>query len=113
MSLAERIESLYHQESTSPGQEFFDTFNELKRRLNDGSIRAAEAVEDGSLSGWKVNAWVKMGILLGFRIGSLEDMSVGGKLSFYDKNTFPLKQIRMESGVRLVPGGSSIRDGCS
>jgi 2,3,4,5-tetrahydropyridine-2,6-dicarboxylate N-succinyltransferase len=113
MPLAERIERLYHLQTTSYGQEFFDAFEELKEGLNAGVIRAAEPVADEqSPSGWKANAWVKKGILLGFRIGVIEDMTVGGKLSFYDKNTFPLKKILTESGVRVVPGGSSIRDGC-
>lgn len=115
MSLAERIERLYNLRTTSYGQEFFDTFEELKQGLNSGAIRSAEAVAGESPSGWKANAWVKMGILLGFRIGMLENMSVAsvnGKFPFYDKNTFPLKNIGMESGLRVVPGGSSVRDGC-
>ena len=114
MSLAERIERLYHQQTTDYGQEFFDTFKELKQGLNSGDIRAAEPAEGEGPSGWKVNAWVKMGILIGFRIGMLENMSVvssNGEIPFYDKDTFPLKEIGMESGVRVVPGGSSIRDG--
>ena len=112
MSLAQRIERLYHLQTTTYGDEFTDAFQELKQELNAGRIRAAEpAPESESPSGWRANAWVKMGILLGFRIGTVEDMTIGGKLSFYDKNTFPLKEIRTESGVRVVPGGSSIRDG--
>ena len=112
MSLAERIEQLYHQQTTSFSQEFYDTFEELKQGLNCGSIRAAQPSTEGNPSGWKVNAWVKMGILLGFRIGVTEEIAVAGKLAFYDKNTFPLKKLGKESGVRIVPGGSSIRDGC-
>ncbi len=111
MPLAERIERLFHQQTTRYGPEFFDAFQELKEGLNRGAIRAAEPAEGEALTGWRVNAWVKMGILLGFRIGVLEDMSVDGKLAFYDKNTFPLKKLGIESGVRVVPGGSSIRDG--
>ena len=66
-----------------------------------------------ALTGWRVNAWVKMGILLGFRIGEIKDMSADhGKLPFFDKSTFPLKKLSADSGVRVVPGGSSIRDGC-
>jgi 2,3,4,5-tetrahydropyridine-2-carboxylate N-succinyltransferase len=64
MSLAEKIERLYHQQTTDYGQEFFDTFKELKQGLNSGEIRAAEPAP-GELTGWKVNAWVKMGILFG------------------------------------------------
>ena len=77
MSLAEKIERLYHQQTTDYGREFFDAFKELKQGLNSGEIRAAEPAP-GELTGWKVNAWVKMGILLGFRVGMLEDMSASG-----------------------------------
>jgi len=112
MSLAERIERLYQKQTTSFDQEFFDTFEELKQGLNSGLIRAAQPSPEANLSGWKVNTWVKMGILLGFRIGVTEEMTVGEKLPFYDKNTFPLKKFNKKGGIRLVPGGSSIRDGC-
>jgi 2,3,4,5-tetrahydropyridine-2,6-dicarboxylate N-succinyltransferase len=58
-----------------------------------------------------VNAWVKQGILLGFRLGELEDMSGPGPLSFVDKNTFPTRRFAIEDRVRVVPGGSSVRTG--
>ena len=61
-------------------------------------------------TGWKVNAWVKKGILLGFRLGRMVDMSVGG-LSFVDKHTYPTQRFGPDSGVRIVPGGSSVRSG--
>jgi 2,3,4,5-tetrahydropyridine-2-carboxylate N-succinyltransferase len=113
MSLAERIEQLFHQKPATYGPEFLEAFNELKAGLNDGSIRAAEPSPDAGPTGWRVNAWVKMGILLGFRIGVLENMSADhGKLPFFDKSTFPLKKLSVDSGVRVVPGGSAIRDGC-
>ncbi|MBI4441881.1 MAG: 2,3,4,5-tetrahydropyridine-2,6-dicarboxylate N-succinyltransferase [Acidobacteria bacterium] len=112
MRLAERIESLYYQQATSFGPEYFEAFEQLKQGLNSGSLRAAEPVEGESATGWKVNAWVKMGILLGFRIGVIQSLSGDGALAFLDKHTFPLKKIGVESGVRVVPGGSSIRDGC-
>ena len=115
MPLAEQIERLFEQQTTTFGPEFFDAFQELKRRLNSGEVRAAEPTEGTERKvhcGWKVNAWVKKGILLGFRIGQIENMSVDGKLPFFDKHTFPLKKIAADSGVRVVPGGSSIRDGC-
>ena len=121
MRLAEQIERLYEQQTTTYGPEFFETFQELKQKLNSGEIRAAEPTEgtartEGTegepASGWKVNAWVKKGILLGFRIGVLENMSLDGHFPFFDKHTFPLKRIGIDSGVRIVPGGSSIRDGC-
>ena len=109
--LAEQIERLFEQQATTYGSEFFDAFQELKQKLNNGEVRAAEPAADQP-SGWRVNPWVKKGILLGFRIGQIENMSVDGKLTFFDKHTFPLKKIAMDSGVRIVPGGSSIRDGC-
>ncbi len=112
MRLAEQIERLYEQPSPPYGPEFLEAFQELKQQLNRGAVRAAEPAEGQTPSGWKANAWVKKGILLGFRIGKLENMSLDGKFPFFDKNTFPLKQVGMESGVRIVPGGSSIRDGC-
>src|SRR3972149_1056975 len=112
MQLAEQIERLFEQQPTTFGPEFFDAFQELKRRLNTGEVRAAEPAEGEVHGGWKVNAWVKKGILLGFRIGQVESMSVDGKLPFFDKHTFPLKKIAADSGIRVVPGGSSIRDGC-
>lgn len=110
MSLAERIERLYSQQTTTHGPEFTEAFEELKRGLNTGTIRSAEPDGD-SASGWKVNPWVKMGILLGFRIGRVQKMPLAGEMPFFDKNTYPLKTIGMEGGVRVVPGGSSIRDG--
>ena len=91
MLLAERIERLYNQQTSSYDQEFSDTFQEFKQGLNSGVIRAAEAVEGEGSSGWKVNPWVKKGILLGFRIGILANMSIDDKFPFYDKNTYPLK----------------------
>ena len=110
MSLAERIERLYSQQTTHYGPEFSEAFAELKRGLNAGAIRSAEPDGD-SASGWKVNTWVKMGILLGFRIGRVEKMLVAGEMPFFDKNTYPLKALGVDGGVRVVPGGSSIRDG--
>lgn len=112
MPLAERIEKLFNQKVDTYGQEFFDAFEELKAGLNAGTIRAAGPSAD-SPSGWQVNAWVKMGILLGFRLGKIENMSADhGRFPFFDKHTFPLKKFSPESGARIVPGGSSIRDGC-
>lgn len=83
-------------------------FAALKEGLNAGSIRAAEREPDGR---WRVNAWVKAGILLGFRLGSVGPAAPGGPFPFYDKQTWPLKRIGAADGVRLVPGGSSVRDG--
>lgn len=81
---------------------------ELKAGLNDGSIRAAEK-EAGR---WSPHAWVKKGILLGFRVGVVRQTAAGSGFPFFDKDTFPVQALTVESAVRIVPGGSSIRDGC-
>ena len=82
-------------------------FETLREGLTAGRIRAAEK-RDGE---WQVNVWVKQGILLGFRLGMLQDMSGPGPLSFVDKDTFPLRRFTVEDRVRVVPGGSSVRSG--
>lgn len=84
-------------------------FVALRAALEEGQVRAA-APDPGSPSGWRVNAWVKRGILLGFRLGNLEEQS-SGRLSFVDKNTFPARYFAAGDGVRVVPGGSSVRAG--
>ena len=81
-------------------------FLELRQSLTEGKVRAAEK-KGGS---WVVNAWVKQGILLGFRLGELQEMGDGG-LSFVDKDTFPARRFRPADRVRVVPGGSSVRQG--
>jgi len=112
MSLAERIEKLFAEKPATYGPEYFEAFAELKEGLNSGTIRAAEPAASDGATGWRVNTWVKMGILIGFRIGVIENMSADhGRLPFFDKSTFPLKKLSVDSGVRVVPGGSSIRDG--
>ncbi|MFZ0787810.1 MAG: 2,3,4,5-tetrahydropyridine-2,6-dicarboxylate N-succinyltransferase, partial [Candidatus Acidiferrales bacterium] len=84
----------------------------FKDALNSGEIRAAEP-NPGTATGWSVNAWVKKGILLGFRMGAIVDMSVdAARQPFFDKSTYPVKALTAASGVRIVPGGSSIRDAC-
>lgn len=80
-------------------------FLEFRDQLTEGKIRAAEKTEGT----WKVNAWVKQGILLGFRLGALAEMPAG--LSFVDKDTFPARQFTVADRVRVVPGGSSARVG--
>ena len=83
-------------------------FGEFRAALGAGQVRAAEP--DGS-GGWRVNAWVKQGILLGFRIGELAEMGDPKGLSFVDKDSFPARHFRVSDGVRVVPGGSSVRQG--
>ena len=86
-------------------------FAQFKSALNYGKVRAAEP--DTTIeTGWRVNSWVKKGILLGFRMGSVVDQSVHpSRMPFFDKATYPLKPMSAADGVRIVPGGSSIRDG--
>ena len=83
-------------------------FDSFKNELNSGRIRAASCDADGR---WVVHQWVKRGILLGFKLGKLTDYSINETFRFFDKDTYPAKELTIESGVRVVPGGSSIRDG--
>src|SRR5881296_2516365 len=86
-------------------------FARLREALSAGTVRAAEP-DTSSPIGWRVNTWVKQGILLGFRFGETVDVSMDhGRLPFYDKDTLPLKKPGLAAGVRLVPGGSAVRDG--
>ena len=87
------------------------TFAELRHALSEGKVRSAEP-DPNSPTGWKVNTWVKQGILLGFRCGALADVSADhGKWPFFDKDTLPLRKFTVASNVRVVPGGSTVRDG--
>jgi 2,3,4,5-tetrahydropyridine-2-carboxylate N-succinyltransferase len=168
-TLQSRIEELYARPATQSGDEDFRAFDELKAALNEGRVRAAEP-DPTSPTGWRVNTWVKKGILLGFRIGRVVEMpgwrpeagmrppvagsswpmqldrqdgdaapesrrsetaatdtgpkagatekpqnqntDVALPLQFRDKHTYPLKEIPDDRNIRVVPGGSSIRDGC-
>jgi 2,3,4,5-tetrahydropyridine-2-carboxylate N-succinyltransferase len=84
-------------------------FLSLRAGLESGRLRSASP-DPGSPTGWRVNAWVKRGILLGFRLGELRGFSAG-ELSFVDKHTYPNRQFTPQEGIRIVPGGSSIRAG--
>ena len=106
------VEQLFSENPASYTRSHFDLFQRFKDGLNSGAVRAAEPDSSAS-TGWRVNSWVKKGILLGFRMGAIVDMSVdGSRQPFFDKATFPVKRFSAASGVRIVPGGSSIRDGC-
>ena len=123
-SLASLIEELFDHPPGSAGSvlrnaALRETYSEEDRRifqkfkdaLNAGEVRAAEP-HASSPSGWRVNAWVKKGILLGFRMGSIVEMGpYPTGQPFLDKSTYPVKTLHASDGVRLVPGGSSIRDG--
>jgi 2,3,4,5-tetrahydropyridine-2,6-dicarboxylate N-succinyltransferase len=108
MPLSERIEALAKKsvnEFTNGDRELFEEF---KASLSGGLIRAAEKNEFGR---WCVNAWVKQGILAGFRMGQITDMSEGPVLRFFDKDTFPVRPTTIAENIRIVPGGSTVRDG--
>ena len=105
------IQSLYEQGGRASREAARTAFFALRDELAAGRVRVAEP-DPGAPSGWRVNIWVKQGILLGFRFGDLVDMGVGrGRWPFVDKDTLPLKQFDASSGVRIAPGGSSIREG--
>ena len=113
--LQQQIEQLIEQIFDQPPEKYLPAhlalFQSFKDALNAGEVRAAEP-DEKSPSGWRVNGWVKKGILLGFRIGAIADMSIDPlRQPFFDKSTYPVKHITASSGVRIVPGGSSIRDG--
>ena len=110
--LQAQIEALFDHPPESYNEDHLRTFQAFKDGLNNGTVRAAEP-DEASPGGWRVNGWVKKGILLGFRMGAVVDMSVhGARQPFFDKATYPVKPLTLASGVRIVPGGSSIRDGC-
>ncbi len=107
MTLQEKIEQLLTRTEFETADH--DTFNDFKTELREGRIRSAEKDENGD---WKANAWVKRGILLGFKMGEMVNMSFSGEtLQFFDKNTYPLRPMNLDDKIRIVPGGSSIRDG--
>jgi 2,3,4,5-tetrahydropyridine-2-carboxylate N-succinyltransferase len=89
------------------GEEAESAFRDLLDALNDGSVRAAERDPEGD---WQANAWVKEGILQGFRLGEMADYSTE-RFPFFDKHTYPLKPLEEGDGVRVVPGGSAVRTG--
>jgi 2,3,4,5-tetrahydropyridine-2-carboxylate N-succinyltransferase len=110
--LRQAIEGLFDNKPDVYSPEHFALFKHFRQALNAGKIRAAEP-DAAQPSGWRVNGWVKKGILLGFRIGSVVDMSIDvNRQPFFDKSTYPVHPFSASDGVRIVPGGSSIRDGC-
>ena len=108
--LQEQIEHWFAQGPAAIGNEEAETaFYLLRNALEAGHLRSAEPHAESPL-GWRVNAWVKRGILLGFRLGKMVEMG-GGSLTFIDKDTYPARQFNPLDGVRVVPGGSSVRSG--
>jgi 2,3,4,5-tetrahydropyridine-2-carboxylate N-succinyltransferase len=109
--LASEISALFEAGASADRDQARDAFSRLRAALSAGTVRAAEP-DPSAPSGWRVNAWVKQGILLGFRVGVIVDMSADhGKWPFVDKDTLPLKRFAVEAGIRIVPGGSTVRDG--
>ena len=109
--LPSQIEALFDNPPSQYNEEHFRLFQEFKDGLNRGEIRAAEP-DTASPTGWRVNPWVKKGILLGFRMGTIVDMSIdAARQPFIDKSTYPVHAVSISDGIRIVPGGSSIRDG--
>ena len=109
--LASEISALFEAGASADRDQARDAFSRLRAALSAGTVRAAEP-DPSAPSGWRVNAWVKQGILLGFRVGVIVDMSADhGKWPFVDKDTLPLKRFAAEDGIRIVPGGSTVRDG--
>src|SRR5579864_6202562 len=106
-SLQSEIERLASSGSIEQDATARAAFLEFRDALTRGEIRAAQKTDDV----WRVNTWVKRGILLGFRLGQLAPMSSGECLSFVDKDTFPARKFSVEDAVRVVPGGSSVRTG--
>jgi 2,3,4,5-tetrahydropyridine-2-carboxylate N-succinyltransferase len=113
MTLTQLQSAIDHHFADGPGaigdEAAMTTFLALRAALESGKARAASPDADAP-SGWRVNAWVKRGILLGFRLGAMKELAAAG-LSFVDKDTFPVRHFGSNDGVRVVPGGSSVRAG--
>ena len=108
--LSERIEYFFNLGAAAIGDVDAEAaFLKLRGHLECGALRAAEP-DAAEATGWRVNSWVKRGILLGFRLGKMVGME-GGGLSFIDKDTYPARRFGIADGVRVVPGGSSVRAG--
>src|SRR5579871_4186539 len=110
--LQSQVEELFDQKPSKYTESHFALFARFKQALNEGKVRSAEP-DASARRGWRVNTWVKKGILLGMRMGTVVDMSIDStRQPWTDKATWPVKRVTPQSGVRIVPGGSSIRDGC-
>jgi 2,3,4,5-tetrahydropyridine-2-carboxylate N-succinyltransferase len=103
-----QIEKIFNKEVEFAQAQIENVLGKFLKGLNEGAFRAAEPDGNGN---WKVNQWVKKGILLIFRHSPMIDMS-NGDFCFFDKKEIPLKKFQLGDGVRIVPGGSAIRNGC-
>jgi 2,3,4,5-tetrahydropyridine-2,6-dicarboxylate N-succinyltransferase len=110
MTLHEQVEALAALGADAPRSEARTVVAALRSALSSGEVRAAEP-DDREPAGWRVNPWVKQGILLAFRFGDIVDQTADGRGLYFDKDTLPLKPVKAGDGVRIVPGGSSVRDG--
>ncbi|MBI2683134.1 MAG: 2,3,4,5-tetrahydropyridine-2,6-dicarboxylate N-succinyltransferase [Acidobacteriales bacterium] len=108
--LQQSIEHYFAQSPLTDKAAAHQVFTDFRKALTKGEVRAAEP-PTGPGGMWRANAWVKQGILLGFRLGELAEMGDPKVLSFVDKETFPARAFRLKDGVRVVPGGSSVRLG--
>lgn len=105
-----QIEHLFDHPPNDYTEGHFALFQQFKQALNRGEIRAAHP-DPRSPAGWRAEPWVKKGLLLGFRMGQIVDMSLDPhKQPFFDKSTYPPRNITAHDNIRIVPGGSSIRD---
>src|SRR5450759_447633 len=103
--LRSEIENLFDSGASPYTEEHFEIFQKFKDALNTGEARAASP-DATSPIGWTVNGWVKKGILLGFRLGAIVDMSIDlSRQPFFDKATYPVRQFSADDAVRIVPGG--------
>ena len=107
MTLQEKIEQLFTKSEFDADDR--EIFNDFKAELREGRLRAAERDENGT---WQTNVWVKQGILVGFKMGNMVTMSFSSEtFQFFDKDTYPLRPMNLDDKIRIVPGGSTIRDG--
>lgn len=112
MTLKERIEAATVADLSDPArrQEAQKVFSELRFFLNTGDVRAATP-QAGTATGWTVQDWVRNGILLGIRSGNIHETHSHHDQQFFDKHTLPLRRLTAEDGIRIVPGGTTVRDG--
>jgi 2,3,4,5-tetrahydropyridine-2-carboxylate N-succinyltransferase len=114
LTLQARIEEMSASADLAAlGVQAYRVLDEFIAALEAGQIRAAEKSADGS---WRAVPWVKRGILLGFKLGAMMDMSIPAgaadrRFSFIDKHTYPPRRFTADDGIRIVPGGSTIRRG--
>ena len=112
-ALESDIERLTAAGPAADREQVRELFTALRHALSRGEVRAADP-DPASPSGWRVHTWVKRGLLLGFKFGTTVELHLTAnqeRWPFLDKDTLPLKQVHVQSGIRIVPGGSSVRDG--